>query len=201
MNKSMITEILTIFSKLFFILNPIASIPLYLSSIQNKPQDGPKIALEAVGLAFILAIIFLIIGDIFLKFLGVDLDAFRVAGGVVLFLLGLENTLNINLRSKEHSSEQRASVLIATPMLTGPGLISTIITLKQDFDVIVILIALLMSMITAYIILRSSNIIVKYLGKEALQIINKIFGLLIMSIGANMTLNGAIKIVKKITEL
>lgn len=197
----MISEILTIFSKLFFILNPVASIPLYLAAIHNKPQDADKVALEAVGLAFILALVFLIIGDLFLMFLGIDLDAFRVAGGVVLFLLGLENTLNISLRSKDHGSEQRASVLIATPMLTGPGLISTIITLKQDFDVFTILIALIMSMMVAYIILRSSNLMVKYLGKEVLQVVNKVFGLLIMSIGANMLLNGAMKIIKKITEL
>lgn len=196
----MLSEILTIFTKIFFILNPIASIPLYISSTHNKTlQESREIAFEAVSLAFLLAVFFLLVGDLFLMFLGVDLDAFRVAGGAVLFLLGLENTLNITFRSKEETSNQRASVLIATPMLTGPGLISTIITLKQDYDIFNIFIALILAMILAYVFLRSSELLIKYLGKEALNIINKIFGLLIMSIGANMILNGAMKIIKRLS--
>ncbi|MEM0356722.1 MAG: MarC family protein [Candidatus Anstonellales archaeon] len=195
-------NILAVFTKLFFILNPVASIPLYLSSIQDKDErEARRIALEAVGLAFALAMFFLIVGDAFLSFLGVDLNAFRVAGGVILFLLGLENTLNITFREKSSSKQSRASVLIATPMLTGPGLISTIITLKQDFSMIEILAALSIAMALAYIILRSSNLLVKYVGNESLNILNKIFGLLIMSIGANMILNGATKIIKSLSEI
>ncbi|MCS7122524.1 MAG: MarC family protein [Candidatus Micrarchaeota archaeon] len=194
--------IATVFVKIFFILNPISSIPLYLASTQNKSaKEANEIALEAVVLAFILALMFLLVGDALLNFLGIDLNAFRVAGGVILFLLGLENTMNITFREKTKSTQTRASVLIATPMLTGPGLISTIITLKQDFSIVEIVIALLVAMILAYIFLRSSFVIVKYLGNETLNIINKIIGLLIMSIGANMILNGATKIIKNLTSI
>lgn len=194
--------VLAVFVKIFFILNPIASIPLYLASTQGKSEEEAKeIALEAVVLAFLLALFFLLVGDAFLNFLGVDLNAFRVAGGVILFLLGLENTMNITFREKTKSTQSRASVLIATPMLTGPGLISTIITLKQDFNILEIFIALLIAMILAYIFLRSSSLLVKYIGNESLNIINKIFGLLIMSIGANMILNGATKIIKSLSAV
>jgi len=178
-------DLASIFVKIFIILNPIATIPLFIKASQTEKPI--KLALETTGLAYLLALIFLILGDSIFYFLGISIDAFKIAGGAVLFLLGLQNVLDFSL-SKEKNL--KLSILIATPMLTGPGMISLLINLKTLYPVEIVFIALTMAMAITFLILLLSSNIYNIIGPDGFLIINKVFGLLIMSIATSMILTG-----------
>jgi multiple antibiotic resistance protein len=174
---------------LFFIFDPFASLPIFIALTKNS-DDKEKLrsANRAIIVAAILFIIFTLIGTNLLGVFGISIDAFRIAGGLVLILMALEIIFGFSFAHKGDTDV--AWVIVATPILTGPGVITTSILLVAAVGVWVTLIAGVIALGITWVLLRNSVLIVRKVGPNVIEIFSKIIGLLIAAMAIEYILNG-----------
>jgi multiple antibiotic resistance protein len=130
-------------------------------------------------------IAFLFVGEEILKLIGIDVNSFAVAGSFVLFFLALEMILGIRLYRDEEANS--ASIVpIAFPLIAGAGTMTTLLSLRAEFQSINIIIAILLNIILVYAVLKSSSKIEKRLSKNGLSIIRKVFGVVLLAIAVKL---------------
>jgi multiple antibiotic resistance protein len=130
-------------------------------------------------------IVFLFVGEEFLGLVGIDVNSFAVAGSFVLFFLALEMILGIRLYRDEETNS--ASIVpIAFPLIAGAGTMTTLLSLRAQYDAINIIIAILINIIVVYGVLKSSARIEKMLGKDGLGVIRKAFGVVLLAIAVKL---------------
>ncbi|HEY3419176.1 MAG TPA: MarC family protein [Methanomassiliicoccales archaeon] len=176
---------------LFFIFDPFASIPIFICMTKDL-DDNQKTtsANRAVLVAALLFAIFAILGTNLLAVFSVTLDGFRIAGGIVLLLMAIEIIFSLSLTKNQDADV--AWVIIATPILTGPGVITTAILLVARFDLLTTLIAGVFSLIITWVLLRNAASIIKIIGNQAIEIFSKIIGLLLAAMAVEFIMRGAI---------
>jgi multiple antibiotic resistance protein len=181
------------FSALFVILDPLLSVPIFTS--MTKGQSSSEInrqALIAVAVAGFLMYLFLFFNFFIFDTLGITLSSFQVAGGILLFLLGLQMALGIDIgRTKDHPTTA-AGVIIGTPLLCGPGTITTVLLLSKAHGVFITAVAIALSLAATWIVLRFSFQIQKMLGNTVTEIIAKILGMLVAAIAISIIADGII---------
>ena len=177
-----IKEILTATMVLFAVIDILVSVPIIIS-LRNKVGhiQSEKASLVAVTIM----IAFLFIGESILSLIGIDVNSFAVAGSFVLFFLALEMVLGITLY-KDDEPESASIVPIAFPLIAGAGTMTTLLSLRAEFAVENIIVAVLINMIFVYGVLKSSSRIEKKLGKNGLSILRKIFGVILMAIAVKL---------------
>ena len=180
------------FIVLFFIMDPFASIPLFVSLTKGlKEAERSKAADSAVLVAAILALAFLFFGTAILSAFRVSLASFKIFGGIVLALLALETILGLGTGgAKKKPDVHVATVIIATPMLTGPGVITTEIILASQFGVAPVLAATLAVSGVSWLVLRGSSYVKKAVGDNALDVAIKVIGLLLGAVGVEFIRSG-----------
>jgi len=177
-------EIFASFMVLFAIIDITGSIPIILDI---KSRTGEIESLKVTLVAFIIFIAFLFIGSPLLGVFGVDINSFAIAGSVVIFLLGMEMVLGIELF--KHDSDGGGSIVpIAFPLIAGAGSITTILSLRAEYHTINILIALILNMFIVYLVLRLTSFFEKVLGRTGLHILKKMFGIILLSIAIKLFL-------------
>ncbi len=176
-------EILTVAFTLFAIIDIIGSVPV-LISIKNKA--GGIRELRVTLIAGILMILFLFLGDPILNVLGLDVKSFAVAGSIVIFILGLEMVLGIEFFKSEGDVKSSTVVPLAFPLIAGSGTLTTIMSLKANYGVSTILIAILLNLVVIYLVMRSLNGISKLLGQSGLIAIRKFFGVILLAISVKI---------------
>jgi len=128
-----LANLLRAFFSIFVIMDILGNIPIFLSmSSRFKKKDKKKIANRAVISAGILLLIFLFIGKFVLNFFGISISSFKIAGGLIILIVGIEMVLGISFKEKKYSLYEFAVVPLATPLITGPGVITTIIILSEQ---------------------------------------------------------------------
>ncbi|MGV8176576.1 MAG: MarC family protein [Candidatus Bilamarchaeaceae archaeon] len=174
---------------LLIIIDPIPGIPVFLSLTKGFDREKMhKAATEAVVIAGAIALFFLLVGPQLLEIMHITLKDFKIAGGLVLMLLGLESVLSFSLSKAEKNAEKSisaVSVLIATPLLTGPGLITALIILADEKGFPLTLAALLVALFISWLLLFNSELIRRTLGNKTIEISTKIVGLLILALGVS----------------
>ena len=179
------------FIVLFFIMDPFASIPLFISLTRGlKEGERSKAADSAVLVAALLALAFVFFGTAILGAFRVSLNSFKVFGGIVLSMLALETILGFKPKDEKKADVNVASVIIATPMLTGPGVITTEILLVSQFGYPPVLAATLASVLLSWLVLRSASFIQKAFGSNNLDVAIKVIGLLLGAVGVESIRSG-----------
>ncbi len=176
-------DILTITFTLFAIIDIIGSVPV-LISIKNK--IGGIRELRVTVIAGALMILFLFLGDPILNILGLDVKSFAVAGSIVIFILGLEMILGIEFFKSDGDVKASTIVPLAFPLIAGSGTLTTIMSLKANYRVQTILIAIVLNLIIIYIVLRSLNGVSKMLGANGLIAVRKFFGVILLAISVKI---------------
>jgi len=176
---------------LFFIFDPFASLPIFICMTKDL-DDNQKTssANRAVLVAALLFVIFAVLGTNLLGVFSVTLDGFRIAGGIVLLLMAIEIIFSLSLTKNQDADV--AWVIIATPILTGPGVITTAILLVAKYDLATTLLAGVGSLIITWVLLRNAASIVKVIGHQAIEIFSKIIGLLLAAMAVEFIMRGAI---------
>jgi multiple antibiotic resistance protein len=168
------------------VMDPLPSLSVFLLLTKGfSHKEKLKAAREAVIVAGVLAFVFIFLGEPLLNLLGISINSFKIAGGLVLFLLGLEMILNLPISRQHAINCSVAVVVIATPLITGPGVITTSILTVYNAGLLITSIAAFVSLFVTWIILREAEAIQKLLGQHTLDIISKLMGLLIASLGIN----------------
>ena len=182
MNLSL-NEILTVTFTLFAVIDIIGSIPLLITL---KLKMGEIRQLRATLISGGLMILFLFFGEPFLKFLGVDIHSFAVAGSIVIFILGLEMVLGVDFFKSDPKIKSGTVVPIAFPIIAGSGTLTTVMSLKANFTEVTILIGILLNLIVIYLTLRSLKWIEKVLGDVGLMAVRKFFGVILIAIAVKI---------------
>jgi len=183
--KVMLVNIFTITMVLFAVIDITGSIPII---IQLKKKTGDVAPLKTTIIAFVLMLMFLFIGEPLLKLFQVDLSSFAIAGSVVIFILGLELLLGIEFFRYE-STKAQTIVPVAFPLIAGAGSMTTLITLRVDYKLIEILIALTLNMIFVYFVLRATSFFERVLGEAGIQILKRAFGIILLAIAIRLFLS------------
>ena len=174
-----INELLTVTFTLFAVIDIVGSIPLLLSL---KKKMGGIHEIKATLISGGLMILFLYLGEPFLHVLGVETHSFAVAGSIVIFILGLEMILGIEFFKADKESKSTMMVPIAFPLIAGSGTLTTIISLKANYDESMLLIAILINLVIVFIVLKSLNFIERILGPAGMLAIRKFFGVILLAI-------------------
>ena len=157
-----IKEIFTAFMVLFAVIDIIGNIPIV---IDLRKKAGHIQSEKASLIAGIIMIIFLFLGKSLLALIGVDVNSFAVAGAFILFFIALEMILGITLYKDDESTAITASVFpLAFPLIAGPGSLTTLLSLRAEFSIENIIIAVLLNVLVIYIVLKTSTKIEKMIG-------------------------------------
>jgi multiple antibiotic resistance protein len=133
-------------------------------------------------------LLFLFPGEPLLNLFGVDLSSFAIAGALVLFFIGLECVLGIELFRYENT-KGAAIIPVAFPMIAGAGSMTTLISLKSEYNIVEILIALTLNMVFVLFVLRATNFFSRLLGEVGIQILKKAFGIILLAIAVRLFLS------------
>ena len=177
-----IKEILTASLILFAVINILGSVPLIITL---REKVGRIESEKASFIAAVIMIGFLFLGEEILKLIGIDINSFAVAGSLVILFLALEMILGISLFRNE-APETASIVPIAFPMIAGAGTMTSLLSLRAEFDVANIIAAIVINIIFVYIILKSSELIKRILGKSGIVIIQKVFGIILLAIAVKL---------------
>jgi len=175
-------EIVASFMVLFAIIDIFGSIPIILGI---KSKIGNIYAVRTTLVAFGIMLLFLFIGEPLLGIFGVDISSFAIAGSFILFLMGMEMVMGIELFKNETGSSG-AIVPIAFPLIAGAGSITTLLSLKAEYETINILIALTVNIVIVYLVLRLTTFFEKILGVNGLHILRKFFGIILLAIAVKL---------------
>lgn len=175
-------EIVTVTMVLFAVIDIVGTIPIIVD-MRNKV--GHIESEKASIVAGIIMIVFLFVGEEFLKLIGIDVHSFAVAGSFVLFFLALEMILGIRIY-KDEAMTSASIVPLAFPLIAGAGTMTTLLSLRSQFYSINIIIAIILNILLVYAVLKSSAKIEKLLGKTGLGVIRKTFGVVLLAIAVKL---------------
>ncbi|MDP2161090.1 MAG: MarC family protein [Flavobacterium sp.] len=175
-------EIFTATMVLFAVIDIVGSIPII---IDLRQKVGHIQSEKASLVAAVIMIAFLFVGETILSLIGIDINSFAVAGSFVLFFLALEMILGIRLYRDEESTS--ASIVpIAFPLIAGAGTMTTILSIRAEFQTINIIVAIVLNIILVYGVLKSSARIERLLTKNGLSVIRKVFGVVLLAIAVKL---------------
>jgi multiple antibiotic resistance protein len=175
------------------VIDIIGSIPLLISL---KQKMGGIRELRATLISGALMIVFLFIGEKFLRIMGLDVRSFAVGGSIVIFILGLEMVLGIEFFKPDANPSSGTVVPIAFPLIAGSGTLTTVISLRANYNETIVLVAILINLIFVYLVLHSLNYIARLLGTGGLLAVRKFFGVVLLAIAVKIfttNLSGLIK--------
>lgn len=179
-----VDQLLTVTFTLFAVIDIVGSIPL-LISLKEKMGGGIR-SIQVTLISGALMILFLFAGKPFLKVLGLDIRSFAVGGSIVIFLLGLEMVLGHEIFKGDKNAKSGSVVPIAFPIIAGSGTLTTIMSLKANFDQMYILMGILINLLVVYITLRLLKVIERALGESGLLAVRKFFGVILIAIAVKI---------------
>jgi multiple antibiotic resistance protein len=177
-------EILAAFMVLFAIIDIPGSIPII---VDIKAKKGDVNPMKVTVVSFLIFLAFLFIGSPLLGVFGIDVSSFAIAGSFIIFLIAMEMILGVEL-FKQDPHGVGSVFPIAFPLIAGAGSITTILSLKAEYETINIFIALVLNMGVIYLVLSLTSMFERILGKSGLQILKKVFGVILLSIAIKLFL-------------
>ncbi|MBC8754246.1 MarC family protein [Kordia sp. YSTF-M3] len=182
-------HILTASMLLFAVIDIVGNIPII---IDLRRKTGHIQSGKATIIAGVILTAFLFVGQSLLNLIGITVSQFAIAGSFVLFFLALEMILGITLfKEDDENAMSDASVFpIAFPLIAGPGSLTSILSLRAEFRVENIVIAILVNMIILYIVLKASGKIERLLGQNGIRILRKVFGVILLAIAVKIFTTG-----------
>ena len=193
----MSSQLFFAFMAFFAIMNPISNLPAYMALVADDSQKiSRKIAFRSLLIAFVIVTVFIFSGDFIFKVFGITIVSFRIAGGILVAVIGY-HMINGNHSPSYKGMEQQAvnsdpmSIAIsplAMPLFAGPGTITTALSLANGGlqNQLITVVAFALLCVITYLLLRSANQIAGFLGENLMKIITKMMGLLLFSIGIQM---------------
>lgn len=176
-------EIISTFVVLFAIIDVIGAVPIFLNlRSQDKKIHAAKASLYSV---FIL-LTFLFVGEWILKLFQVDLQSFAVAGALVILIISIEMIFGVEIFKNDSPSDSSTLVPVVFPLLAGPGSFTTLLSMRAQFGMINIIIALLLNMLFVYLVLRNLDFVKKNIGVSGVYIMRKFSGVILMAISVRL---------------
>lgn len=180
-----ILEIVSAFLVLFAIIDVTGSVPIFLNlKSQNRDIHPEKAALYSTAIL----IGFLFVGEWILKLFQLDVSSFAIAGAVVLLIISIEMIFGVEIFKNDSPDSSTSSTLfpVVFPLIAGPGSFTTLLSMRAEYDIINIIIAVLINMLIVYLVLRYLDVVKKLLGETGSYILRKFFGVVLMAISVKL---------------
>jgi multiple antibiotic resistance protein len=168
---------------LFAVIDIVGSVPII---IKLKESAGSIHEARTSIVSFFIMIGFLILGESILKLFGVTIEAFAVAGALILFAMAMEMILGVKLFRDEVTGKTASIVPLAFPIIAGAGTMTTLVSLKAEFQEINIVLAIIINVLIIYIVLRLTKRIENLLGEGGIAILKKVFGIILLAIAIKL---------------
>ena len=176
-------EILSVTLILFAVIDILGSIPII---INLRKREGHIQSEKATIVAGILMIVFLFLGESILKLFGIDFQSFAMAGAIIIFLIGMEMVLGINLFHTDPQSKSGSIVPLAFPVIVGAGTLTTLLSLRAAYALPNVLIGIVINLIFVFIVLKTSGWLERKLGHSGTDILRKVFGIILLAIAIKL---------------
>lgn len=177
-------EIFTATMILFAVIDVIGNIPII---IDLRAKFGQIQSGKAAIIAGVIMIAFLFLGKSILNLIGIDVNSFAVAGAFILFFIALEMILGVSLYKEEETNARTISVFpLAFPLIAGPGSLTTLLSLRAEFETVNILIAIIINLFFMYVVLKTSDRLQKFIGENGILIVRKVFGVILLAIAVKL---------------
>jgi multiple antibiotic resistance protein len=187
-------KLLTATFTLFAVIDIVGSIPILISI---KQKMGGMHEFKATLISGALMVLFLFLGEAFLKVLALDVRSFAVGGSIVIFILGLEMVLGLEFFKSEKDVKAATVVPIAFPLIAGSGTLTTIMSLRgAEYGETILLLAILINLIIVYAVLKSLGVIARLLGPAGLIAVRKFFGVILLAIAVKIFATNAPGLIK-----
>jgi multiple antibiotic resistance protein len=181
------------FIPIFLAVDIIGTVPIFLSLTENlTDKQKNKVLTDSCIIATMLAVVFVFLGKLILRGLGVTIDDFKIAGGILLFILSVYLLLPGKTRDFVNLSlsEDIGVFPLATPLITGPAVLVTTIMLLDSSGLMVTLTALILNMLVAWLVLRFSTLLIKVIGSSGVKALSKISYIFLAAIGVMILRQG-----------
>lgn len=177
-----IKEIITATMILFAVIDIVGSIPIIIDLRQRVGhiQSG-----KASIVALFIMVVFLFVGESILNLIGIDVNSFAIAGSFILFFLAIEMILGIRLY-KDDAPNTASIVPLAFPLIAGAGTMTSLLSLRAEFEVQNIIVAIVINILLVYLVLKLSAKIEKILGNGGLAVLRKVFGVILLAIAVKL---------------
>ncbi len=176
-------EIVTAFMVLFAVIDIVGNIPII---IDLRKKAGHIQSEKASIIAGVIMVFFLFLGQSLLSLIGIDVNSFAVAGAFILFFIALEMILGITLYKEEPNAVTATVFPLAFPLIAGPGSLTTLLSLRAEFEIQNIIVAIVLNVILIYAVLKTSSKIERVIGSNGIGIIRKVFGVVLLAIAVKL---------------
>jgi multiple antibiotic resistance protein len=184
-------EFIRVFFAFFVAMDAFGNLPI-LSTLTRKlsAKDRNRNVDRAVLIATILLLVFLFFGTSALRFFGISLPSFKIAGGIMLAILGIKVALGLRLREERAKKYEVAAVPLATPLITGPAVITLIIIFVNEIGYALTLLAAMLNLMITWVVLKQSELLFKIFGRQGSDVIARIMGLILMALAIEFIKEG-----------
>lgn len=182
----------TPFIMLFVVMDPIGVLPYFQSALQRvDPGERPRVLRLALASALLMLVTFTLLGDALFKILGVTIDDFRIAAGIILLVYAVASLFEIQIGAARDTGSI-AIFPLATPLLAGPGAVSAVIYIKYTYDTTTALLSIIANILVAYPILASSTLLLRILGRHGALLIDKFMSLVMAGFAISIIREGLV---------
>ncbi len=186
------------FIAIFVAVDAIGNVPIFISFVEGTTKkQRNKIVLDSVSTAAILAIIFMLVGKLVLRFIGVTIPDFQIAGGMLLFFIASRLLLPASSKglAREKNDRDLGVFPLGTPLITGPAVLTTTLIMVDSYGMVATFVALLANMVIVWITLAKADFLLKWMGQGGLRALSKIMYILLAAIGVMMVRRGVVAII------
>ena len=180
-----VAAVFSVFLILFSVIDIVGSLPVIINMKKEGVVIKPALATSSAG---IIMLAFLFFGVAILQLFGLEIASFALAGSLIIFFIGLEMILGIRFfrSNPEEDGESGSIVPIAFPLVAGAGTLTTIISLKAEYDTNSIIIGIVLNLILVYVTLRSTDWLSRKMSPQVIGTLRKVFGILLIAIAIQM---------------
>ena len=178
-----ITQIASAFVVLFALIDILGSVPLFLSLKSQNREINP---MQASLYSFLLMVVFLFVGDVILRLFNVDFSSFAVAGSLVIFIISIEMIFGIEIFRNDSPGGKSTLIPIVFPLIAGPGTFTALLSMRAEYDVQNIIVALLLNLVFAFFVLKYLDVFRRLIGADGIYVMRKFFGIILMAISVKL---------------
>jgi len=178
-----IKEIFSAFIVMFAVIDILGSVPIIIGMKEKKKSFSP---VNASLISFTILVTFLFLGQALLGLFGVDISSFAVAGALVLLVLAIEMIFGIQIFKDDGPTDSATIVPIVFPLIAGAASFTTLLSLRAEYDVINIIIALFLNIVIVFLVLNNLDLISRKIGKSGIYVMRKFFGIILLAIAVKL---------------
>lgn len=180
-------EIISVSLILFSVIDILGSVPII---IEMRKREGHIQSEKATIVAGAIMVAFLFLGKSILALFGLDVESFAIAGALIMFLLGMEMILGVELFKPDATGKSSSSIVpLAFPLIAGAGTMTTLVSLRAEYSQANVLVGVVLNLVFVYIVLKTSGWLERKLGPAGFNILRKVFGIILLAIAIKLFKN------------